>query len=505
MQHEPRSRGDLGWLDVLKGVALFWIFLNHVAEKIFGYPRAEALGQDLSIIIPPPHKQAHRDYVRRYVATRSPRVIGKHVQLNAQRRDGSEFPISISFSVAEICGNLYFTGIIRDISEYKQMENRVLQAERLAAVGNTVSHIAHEIKNPLAIIGGFARQLLKVPGLDDKAQKKLAIITEEVSRLEGMIAEMRDFVRRPSPQKRPEDLEILIEEVLDLFEDALKEHRITVQRQRDGELPHFSFDRQQIHQVLINLLKNALEAMPHGGELKIETYSDVVEAPGANPHGSVAGKYAVLSVSDTGHGMDAETRAKIFEPFFTTKDTGTGLGLSTVYGIVQQIKGSITVRSELGRGSVFCVQFPCVADAETPAETFEVHGRFSGSGKILLVEDEEAVRRLALRMLSEAGYTVVSTKDAGDALRLPKAELDSINLVVTDVVMFGMSGPDLAGHLLKRHPELKVLYLSGYTDHPLISAGALSHRERLLQKPFTRNQLLIKVQELLHGELRAGG
>ncbi len=176
---------------------------NRGAEQMFGYTRSEALGQDLTIIIPPPYKAEHRAYVRRFVATREARMIGKHARLNAQRRDGREFPISISFSVAEIRDNLYFTGIIRDITEYKELEDRVLHTERLAAVGNTMTHIAHEIKNPLLIIGGFARQLLKVPGLEEKSRHKLSIIAEEVSQLEEMVAEMREFVRRPPAEKRP--------------------------------------------------------------------------------------------------------------------------------------------------------------------------------------------------------------------------------------------------------------------------------------------------------------
>ncbi len=183
---------------------------NRGAEQMFGFTREDALGQDLSIIIPPPYKETHKDFVRRYLATRRPRLIGKHVQLTAQRRDGSEFPMSISFSVAEIRDNIYFTGIIRDITEYKEMENRLLRAERLAAVGNTVSHIAHEIKNPLAIIGGFARQLQKTPHLEDKDRRKLSIIVEEVDRLEAMLAEMRDFVKRPSARKAPGDIEALL-------------------------------------------------------------------------------------------------------------------------------------------------------------------------------------------------------------------------------------------------------------------------------------------------------
>jgi two-component system sensor kinase FixL len=317
---------------------------NLGAEKIFGYPRREALGKDLSIIIPPPHKERHWDYVRRYIATRSPHVIGKHVQLNAQRRDGSEFPMSISFSVAEVQGDLYFTGIVRDITEYKRMEDQLLQAERLAAVGNTVSHIAHEIKNPLAIIGGFAQQLQKIPGLDDKSQHKLGIIMEEVRRLEDMIAQMRDFVKHPSIKKEPGNMEVLLDEVVEMFEDACKEQDVTLQREKAPESPTLSFDRQQIRQVLINLFKNALEAMPHGGKLTV--VSRVKE-----PHLEV-------SISDTGQGMTPEVKANIFQPYFTTKEKGTGLGLAICQSILEEHGGGIAVDSAPGVGSTFTIQIP---------------------------------------------------------------------------------------------------------------------------------------------------
>jgi two-component system sensor kinase FixL len=317
---------------------------NRGAENIFGYTREEALGQDLKIIIPPPYKENHQDFVRRYIATRRPHVIGKHVQLNAQRRDGSEFPMSISFSVAEIRGDLYFTGIVRDITEYKGMEERLLRSERLAAVGNTVSHIAHEIKNPLAIIGGFARQLQKSPGLDDKSQHKLDIINEEVTRLESMIAEMRDFVKRPSAQKEPGDLEVLIDDVVDLFEDTFQERHITVRREKAPETPSLSFDRQQIHQVLLNLFKNALEAMPLGGELTVAT--------------RVQGPHLELSITDTGQGMTPEVKASIFQPYFTTKEKGSGLGLAICQNILEEHGGCIIADSAPEQGSTFTIQIP---------------------------------------------------------------------------------------------------------------------------------------------------
>ena len=317
---------------------------NLGAEKMFGYPWKEALGQDLNIIIPPPYKNEHRDYVRRYVATRQARLIGKHVRLTAQRRDGSEFPMSISFSVAEIADNLYFTGIIRDITESQKLEERVLHAERLAAVGNTVTHIVHEIKNPLLIIGGFARQLLKVPGLDDKARQKLTIMAEEVSNLEKMVAEMRDFVRRPPADKQRGFLSAPLSQALTLFQDTFSENRITVNRVEETPLPPLVLDPKQILQVLINLFKNALEAMPRGGELTITT--------------RVRDGQAEIVVADTGEGMPPEVAANIFQSYFTTKTKGSGLGLAICQGIIQEHGGTISVDSAPGRGSAFTIRLP---------------------------------------------------------------------------------------------------------------------------------------------------
>ena len=317
---------------------------NRGAEQLFGYSRREALGQDLSIVIPPPYKAEHRAYVRRYVATREARLIGKHVRLTALRRDGSEFPMSISFSVAEIRDNLYFTGIIRDITEYREMEERVLQAERLAAVGNTVTHIAHEIKNPLLIIGGFARQLLRTPNLDDKSKRKLSMVAEEVRHLEEMVAEMRDFVRRPPAQKLLGQIADTLQEALELFHDTFEEHQITVRRVEEAPLPPLFFDPRQIRQVFLNLLKNALEAMPRGGELTITT--------------RVRELNAEISIADTGEGMSPEVAANIFQPYFTTKEKGTGLGLAITQSIIQEHGGSISVDSSPGRGTAFIIQLP---------------------------------------------------------------------------------------------------------------------------------------------------
>ena len=323
---------------------------NHAAEEMFGYAREEALGQDLQLIVPPPYKTLHRDYLKRYLATREAHVLGRQRRLNAFRRDGHEFPLSISFSVVEIHGSLYFTAIMRDITEYTAMENRVLQSERLAAVGNTVAHIAPEIKNPLLIIGGFARQLLRVPEFDDTARHKLSTIAEEVVHLEEMVAAMRDFVRRPPAAKRQGEIAAAVAQALELFQDSFQEHHIQVRQVTETPLPQVAFDPQQVHQVLINVLKNAQEAMPQGGEITIAS--------------RVRGAMAEISITDTGVGMPPEVLGNIFQPYFTTKETGTGLGLAICQSIIQEHGGGIFAASAPGRGSTFTIQLPLRVDAD---------------------------------------------------------------------------------------------------------------------------------------------
>jgi two-component system sensor kinase FixL len=324
---------------------------NLGAEQMFGYSREEAVGQDLKLIVPPPFKEVHGDYLRRYLATRVPHVLGRQRRLTALRRSGEEFTLSISFSVAEIHGSLYFTAIMRDVTEYKAMEDRLLQSERLAAVGNTVTRIAHEIKNPLLIIGGFARQLVKVPELDDRARRKLTIMAEEVSHLEEMVAEMRDFVHPPPAQKRPDQVATAVKAALELFADFFREHHIKVRMVDEGPLPAVSFDPRQLRQVFLNLFKNALEAMPQGGELVIASRARESQLE--------------ITVSDTGEGMPPEVAASIFQPYFTTKEKGTGLGLAICRSIIEEHGGRIFADSAPGAGTTFTIRLPLIA---TPPE-----------------------------------------------------------------------------------------------------------------------------------------
>ncbi len=317
---------------------------NRGAEEIFGFPRKEVLGQDLKVILPPYIKEVHGQYLARYLATREAHVLGRQRRLLAQRRDGQEFPMSIAFSVVEIHGHLYFTAIVRDITEYKAMEDRVLHSERLAAVGNTVTHIAHEIKNPLLIIGGFARQILKTQGLDEMTRQQLTTIAEEVRRLEQLVAEMRDFVQRPPAQKKPGEIAPVILQVMEDLRDTLQEQQVTVRRVEETPLPPLLFDPRQMQQVLFSLCRNALEAMPRGGQITITSRT--------------RGAQVEISIADTGEGMSPQVLDSLFQPFFTTKEKGAGLGLAICQSIIQEHGGHISVSSTPGRGSTFTIQLP---------------------------------------------------------------------------------------------------------------------------------------------------
>ena len=268
----------------------------------------------------------------------------------------------------------------------------------------------------------------------------------------------------------------------------------------DPELGSVRADPGQVEQVIVNLVVNARDAMPEGGMLTVRTGNADITAPSSRDHGGVApGRYIVISVRDTGVGIEPETQKRIFEPFFTTKEKphGTGLGLATVYGIVSQSGGHIFVASEPGRGSTFAIYLPRVDEAVSAATAASAPAIHRGSETILLVEDEAAVRGLTLRCLQASGYTVLQAASAEEALPIAAAHAGRLDLLLTDVIMPGASGPELARRLLEKRPGTRVLYVSGYTDASMASPGALDDGAYFLQKPFTPESLARKVREVL--------
>ena len=320
------------------------LFFNKAAEKIFGYSREEVLGRDLDIIMSPNCSRDHHRAVARYIETGVPRRIGHHTEIMALRKNGETFPADISFSISHADGALYFTATVRDLTETKALQERMTRAERLAALGQVVAEISHEIKNPLMMIGGFARQLVK-ESKDQKSLAKLNIIVSEVQRLESLLREMRDLFLPRTLELKEIEINALLKQVQDFIKEDCKKRGILLEFETDRGKIFVEGDRAKIEQVLLNLAKNALEAMEQGG--KISFVSELKQG------------VAEIKIIDRGVGIPDEDKEKIFSPFYTTKKQGSGLGLSICKRIIEDHpQGSLSFTSEKGKGSTFVIKMP---------------------------------------------------------------------------------------------------------------------------------------------------
>jgi two-component system sensor kinase FixL len=320
------------------------LFFNKAAEKIFGYSRSEVIGHDLDVIMTPGCSRDHRQAVERYAKTRIPRRIGHETEFVATRKGGETFPASISFSVSEVNGNLYFTGIVRDLTETKTLQEQITRSERLAALGQVVAEITHEIKNPLMMIGGFARQLIR-HAKDEKSIKKLKIIAHEVTRLESLIKELREFYTTRVINMEEIDLNDLLSDVYSLVKDECQRKRIDARLNMEKKPVYVKGDKSRLEQVFLNLVKNAMEAMENGGHLSVQ--SKVIE------------DRVEITIADDGCGIPEDEHEKIFSPFFTTKQHGTGLGLSISRRIIEEHRGSsLSLKRRESGGTVSKVTLP---------------------------------------------------------------------------------------------------------------------------------------------------
>ena len=318
------------------------VLFNNAAKRIFGYSRDEVLGKNLNMLIPPQYGDHYR-FVRGFMETREPKAMGRTLSLSALRKGGQEFPIEVGLSHHEMEGGVTFTAIIRDVSVQRQLEKKLLRSERLAAVGQTVAHVAHEIKNPLMIIGGFSHQIK--PNLtDEKAIQKLDMIFEEVARLEKLVANLGDFTKVYNLVKRPADINSVIQDVLKIMGGIYSPEKYQFQSDLSPTLEEISCDPDKLKQVFINVIANAIEAMEDGGTIRISTgeWNDGVE----------------IRLSDEGTGISEENLLRIFEPFYTTRDSGSGLGLSISYKVMEAHQGEIWADSVPGKGTTFVVRLP---------------------------------------------------------------------------------------------------------------------------------------------------
>jgi two-component system, LuxR family, sensor kinase FixL len=327
------------------------IFFNKAAEDIFGFKREEVLGLDLDVIMTSECSTNHRLAVENYLKTRIPKLIGHENEMIVTRKGGEKFPATISFSVSEVEGKLYFTGIVRDLTEKKALQEQIIRSEKLAALGQVAAEITHEIKNPLMMIGGFAKQLIRQTA-DEGHLGKLNIIVDEVLRLENLLNELKMFYQKRELNIERVDMNALVEEVLSLAENGCTEKNIHIQFTKKQNALLFEGDRDKMKQVLLNLVKNALDAMGDGGVLVIQTQR--------------TNGYLETTVSDNGCGIPACDLEKILSPFYTTKKRGTGLGLSISKNIVEAHKGgTLTLTSQEGKGSTFKVSLPVLSETQS--------------------------------------------------------------------------------------------------------------------------------------------
>jgi two-component system sensor kinase FixL len=329
------------------------LFFNKAAEEIFGYSRKEVIGRDLNVIMSPSCSKNHHQAVTRYVKTRIPGRIGHETEMVASRRNGNTFPASISFSVTEVNGRLFFTGIVRDMTEKQALQEQIIRSERLSALGQLTAEITHEIKNPLMLIGGFAQQLSRV--IDDKKNlKKVNIITDEVARLEKLLTDLREFHLPKTIASEKVDLKELLQEIYFMVRDDCEKKNIRTELKIDDNALLVTGDRYGLKQVFLNLFKNSIDAMEHGGVLSIQT--------------SLIGDQVEITLADEGCGIPEQDKEKIFSPFFTTKKHGTGLGLCISKRIIEEhADGSLSMKSKEGKGTSFKVSLPVYR--ETPSET----------------------------------------------------------------------------------------------------------------------------------------
>lgn len=379
-------------------------------------------------------------------------------------------------------------------------EEALRQSQKMEAVGRLAGGVAHDFNNLLTVIRGYAALSLNRVGSDSVLFRELNEILKATDRASALTRRLLAFSRKQVLQLRVLDLNTLVAQVNELLPPVLGED-IELMLDLDPDLGRVKADSAQMEQVIMNLVFNARDAMPHGGKLKVQTRNvDLDEEIVRRHECAQAGPYVMLAVCDTGHGMTDETLTHIFEPFFTTKDInkGTGLGLATVYGTLRQSGGFVTVSSKVGEGTTFQIYLPCVADAIAIVEVPVIAPqRLDGAETILVIEDDNAVRRMTREFLKIKGYTVIEARGATEAIQVVENRGNQIDLVLTDVLMPGMKGRELVERLAELRSDLKILYMSAYTEDAAINIGVLSPGTEFIEKPFSPDELAAKVRQVL--------
>jgi PAS domain S-box-containing protein len=470
---------------------------NDALAHIFGYrSREDLVDKDVRTLYPAMDRR--RDFLDILLKARS--LV--NYEMRGQRRDGNAVWTleNAALLADERAGEVIVEGTVTDITDRKHLEEQLRQSQKMEAIGQLAGGIAHDFNNLLTTVLGYSNMALNRLSPHEPIREEIEEIQKAGERAANLTRQLLAFSRKQLFEPKVIDVNALIAESTRMLGRLIGEH-IRLVTQLDSFVGSVRADPGQVEQVLVNLVVNARDAMADGGTLTIRTQNADVDASSGRLHfGAPPGLYVVLSVADTGVGIDAETQRRIFEPFFTTKEKphGTGLGLATVYGIVRQSGGQVFVESEPGRGATFAIYLPRVdAVARSTGGVAAPARPARGSETILLVEDEDPVRELTRRCLQQRGYAVLPAASAEEALDVVSGHAGRVDLLLTDIVMPGASGPDLARRLTAERPELQVLFVSGYPDDSPDSPGLLEPGSAFLQKPFTADTLARKVRDVL--------
>jgi two-component system, cell cycle sensor histidine kinase and response regulator CckA len=476
---------------------------NHAAQQITGYAIAETVKLNLMQTVAPEYLEKAREMLRRKLAGET--VTAYELEIVA--KDGRHVAVEVnSWLVFQDGRPVGVQGIARNVAERKQLEEQLRQSQKLEAIGQLAGGVAHDFNNLLTVISGYSDLLLRrLPG-DSAFRPSVAEIKKAGDRASTLTRQLLAFSRKQIMQPKVLDLNTVVADLDKMLRRLIGED-IDLLTLTEPGLGRVKADPGQIEQVVVNLVVNARDAMAAGGNLTIETANVQLAEDYAQQHVQCPpGEYVMLAVSDTGCGMDLETRERIFEPFFTTKEAGkgTGLGLSTVYGIVRQSGGNVWLYSEPNRGTSFKVYLPRVDEVTVDPEMKAGAGPApNGNETLLLVEDETQVRQIAQQILEALGYKVLTAGNGEQALVLSRQYGDTIHLMVTDVVMPQMGGRELAERLAPERPDMGVLFMSGYTDDAIVRHGLMDELLEFIQKPFTADALARKVRKVLDLDARS--
>jgi PAS domain S-box-containing protein len=473
------------------------------AEKLFGYDSSEVIGRNVSMLMPTPHREQHDQYLNRYLTTGEKRIIGIGRVVEGKRKDGTTFPMELAVGEVVSGGERTFTGFIRDLTARRRMEQDLVQAQKMEAVGQLTGGIAHDFNNLLTVIIGNLEMLEARVASDERAANWIKEAFETAQLGAELTGRLLAFARRQPLNPRIVDVAALIAQAAELLRRTLGE-RVEIRCVSGDKLYRTLVDPGQLENAIINLGINARDAMPDGGILTIEASNADVDADYALMQSDMRqGRYVVVSVTDNGVGMTPEVRERAFEPFFTTKPVGagTGLGLSMVYGFVKQSGGHVQIYSEVGKGTTIRIYLPHTADAEeaAAAPSDSSMKAYAAKGETVLVaEDDERVRRVTVARLNNLGYRVVEAENGPSALAALEAMNGKVDLLFTDIVMPGMSGSDLAVEVRRRIPGLKVILTSGYAQPDVLQRG-MAESTNWLKKPHTALELARTLRETLDG------